>query len=256
MTRAAGPCHPPPVKRELLSLIAHTDHPIAAPLTDESVSSLLDRAVSREDARVLDLGCGSGEWLLRALARFPRLQAVGVDLSGPALAEARERAEKLGVGDRLTLHEQDADDFTDPDGFDLVLCVGAAHAFDGLPGTLAATSRHLAPGGRLLVGDGYFEREPTEEAKEMLGDSGDLKAVMRQVTDAGLVPVHAHLSTRHELDAYEWAWTGSLAAWALDHPEDPDRAQALEVSAVHRDEWLNVYRDTWGFITLVLRQLG
>ncbi|RAG83836.1 SAM-dependent methyltransferase [Streptacidiphilus pinicola] len=243
------------MNREQMSLIAHADHPIAAPLHDESVAALLDRAVGREDGRLLDLGCGSGEWLLRALVRFPRLRAVGVDLSGAALAEARTRAERLGVGDRLTLHEQDAGEFSDPDGFDLVLCVGAAHAFDGLPGTLAATAKHLAPGGRLLVGDGYFELEPNEEAKEMLGDSGDLPTVMRQVADAGLVAVHGHLSTRRELDAYEWAWTGSLASWALDHPGDPSAPLALETSARHREEWLGVYRSSWGFVTLVLRPL-
>jgi cyclopropane fatty-acyl-phospholipid synthase-like methyltransferase len=243
------------MNRQEISLLAHAGHPIAAPLHDESVASLLDHAIPREDARVLDLGCGGGEWLQRALTRYPRLRAVGVDLSAPALATARRRAEDLGVADRLTLHEQDANDFADPDGFDLVLCVGTAHAFDGLPGTLAATAEHLAPGGRLLVGDGYFEGEPTAEAKEMLGDSGDLPTVMRQVADAGLVPVHGHLSTREELDAYEWAWTGSLAGWALDHPDDPAAAQALETSAIHRNEWLTVYRDSWGFITLVLRPI-
>ncbi|WP_370119706.1 cyclopropane-fatty-acyl-phospholipid synthase family protein [Streptacidiphilus sp. MAP12-33] len=251
------------MNRDQLSLIAHTDHPVAAPLDDDTVGSLIDHAVAhaaaREDGgRVLDLGCGSGEWLLRALIRHPRLRAVGVDLSARALAEARERAERLGVADRLTLVQQDAGAFADPnggDGFDAVLCVGAAHAFDGLPGTLAATSAHLAPGGRLLVGDGYFEREPTAEAREMLGDSGDLPTVLAQVTAAGLVPVQGHLSTRRELDAYEWSWTGSLAAWALDHPQDPSSAQALELSATHREEWLRVYRDTWGFVTLVLRRL-
>lgn len=165
-------------------------------------------------------------------------------------------ADRRGVADRLTLHEQDAGEFTDPDGFDLVLCVGAAHAFGGLPGTLAAAAERLAPDGRLLVGDGYFEREATDAAKEMLGDTGDLSTVLRHVTDAGLVPVHGHLSTRQELDAYEWAWTGSLAAWALDHPDDPFSAQALERAAVHRDEWLNVYRDSWGFVSLVLRPVG
>jgi SAM-dependent methyltransferase len=241
------------MNREQISLLAHADHPIAAPLDDDSVHALLDRALAREDARILDLGCGSGEWLLRALTRFPRLRAEGVDLSAPALAEARERAERLGVADRLTLHKQDANAFADPDGFDLVLCVGAAHAFGGLPGTLAAAAGHLAPGGRLLVGDGYFEREPTEAAKEMLGDTGGLPTVMGHVTAAGLVPVHGHLSTRRELDAYEWAWTGTLANWAVDHPHDPAASQVLEISAHHRDEWLNVYRDSWGFVTLVLR---
>ncbi|GHC13047.1 hypothetical protein GCM10010348_40160 [Streptomyces anthocyanicus] len=62
-----------------------------------------------------------------------------------------------------------------------------------------------------------------------------------------------HISTRRELDDYEWAWTGALAAWALDHPADPDRAQALETATAHRDGWLRGYRDCLGFLCLVLR---
>lgn len=62
-----------------------------------------------------------------------------------------------------------------------------------------------------------------------------------------------HVSSREELDNYEWSWTGSLAAWALDHPEDPAAADALATSAQHRRDWLSVYRESWGFVTLLLR---
>lgn len=37
----------------------------------------------------LDLGCGGGEWLLRALATHPELRAEGVDVSENALEQAR-----------------------------------------------------------------------------------------------------------------------------------------------------------------------
>ncbi|NED06502.1 SAM-dependent methyltransferase, partial [Streptomyces sp. SID6648] len=45
----------------------------------------------------------------------------------------------------------------------------------------------------------------------------------------------------------------TLAGWALDHPGDPDRAQALEAAAAHREGWLRGYRDSFGFLCLVLR---
>ncbi len=242
------------MNREQISRLAHTGHPIAAPLSDESVRRLLGAGIRRGDEHVLDLGCGGGEWLLRALEAHPGLRAEGVDLSEDALAHAGEAARRLGVHERLARHRQDAGDFTSPHSFDLVLSVGATHAFGGLLPTLEAARRHLAPGGCVIVGDGFWEREPSPEAVEMLGDFADLATTVDRVTAAGWTPVQAHVSTRGELDAYEWSWTGSLAAWALDHPDDPHSAQALETASVHRTEWLRVYRDTWGFVCLVLRR--
>ncbi|MGW0459369.1 SAM-dependent methyltransferase [Streptomyces tendae] len=239
--------------RQQISRLAHADHPIAAPLDDDSVRRLLARAVPGDGARVLDLGCGGGEWLLRALTGRPRLVAEGVDISESALEHAREAAARLGVADRLTLHRADAARFAAAHRFDLVLCVGSTHAFGGLPATLTAAREHLAPGGRVLVGDGFWEREPSFEAVEMLGDLSDLPTTLERVVADGWTPVDGHISTRGELDAYEWSWTGALAAWALDHPTDPDRAQALETATAHRDAWLRAYRDCLGFLCLVLR---
>jgi hypothetical protein len=75
------------------------------------------------------------------------------------------------------------------------------------------------------------------------------------VTADGWTPVYGHVSTIEEWDDYEFSWTGSLARWALDHPDDPDAKQALEASAEHRDMWLG-YRGVLGFVTLVLRRTG
>ncbi|MGY0064924.1 SAM-dependent methyltransferase [Streptomyces sp. LZ34] len=242
------------MNRELISRLAHADHPIAAPIGDDAVRRLLEAGLPRGDERVLDLGCGGGEWLLRALAAYPGVRAEGVDISERALADARAAAEDLGASDRLALHHRDADGFSSPHPFDLVVSVGAAHAFGGLLPTLAAARRRLAPGGRVLVGDGFWEREPSPAAVEMLGEFADLATTVDRVVADGWTPVQGHVSTREELDAYEWAWTGSLASWALDHPDDPGRAEALDAAATHRSQWLRHYRDSFGFVFLILRR--
>ncbi|MFF1922571.1 SAM-dependent methyltransferase [Streptomyces sp. NPDC058221] len=242
------------MNREEISKIAHTHHPIKSPLDDDSVRQLLDHGLPRGDERVLDLGCGTGEWLIRALSARPHLRAEGVDISEIALADARARATELGVEGRLALHSTPAGDFVSPHTFDLVLSFGAAHAFGGLLPTLAAAREHLAPGGRVLVGDGFWEREPSQEAIEMLGDFADLATTVDRVVADGWTPVHGHVSTRQELDHYEWSCWGTLADWALDHSADPDGPEALALSATRRSEWLRGYRDTWGFVSLVLRR--
>jgi SAM-dependent methyltransferase len=238
--------------RQLISALAHADHPIAAPLNDESVRRLLDHAIRRGDERLLDLGCGGGDWLVRALAAHPRATAVGVDVSAPALARAEQAA--TGVRDRLALHRRDATEYTPEEPFDVVLSVGASHVFGGLLPTLRALGEHLAPGGHVLVGDGFWERPPSPDAVEMLGELDDLPTTVGRVTDDGWIPVYGHVSTREELDDYEWSWAGSLASWALDHPDDPDSGEALAAASLHRDEWLGVYRSAFGFVSLVLRR--
>ncbi|GAA2751628.1 MULTISPECIES: SAM-dependent methyltransferase [Kitasatospora] len=242
--------------RHLISRIAHRDHPIAAPLSDESVRRLLDRALRGGTAeRVLDLGCGEGAWLLRALAAHPQLRAVGVDLDAHALNLARQGAERLGVARRIGLHHVDAKEFAAKEEFDAVLCVGATHAFGGLLPTLAAVRPHLAPGGLALVGEGYWQAEPDRAALDIFGDGlADLHATVDHALADGWTPVYGHTSTQEELDDYEWSWTGSLADWALDHAAEPSGGEALRIAAEHRAEWLGGYRPFFGFVTLVLRR--
>lgn len=243
--------------RSLISELAHAHHPVAAPLSDEAVAALLARAVVRGDEQVLDLGCGEGAWLLRALAAHPALRADGVDHSPGGLTRARQAAEQLGVVRRLGLHHIAAADFVAPHRYDLVLSIGATHAFGGLLPTLAAVRRHLAPGGAVLLGESYWQRPPGQAALDGLGATPDeldeLPALVDRITADGWTIVDGHTSSDQELDAYEWSWTGSLAAWALDHPGHPDAAAATEAALAHRTRWLRGYRGTFGFVTLLLR---
>ncbi|MGW7434573.1 SAM-dependent methyltransferase [Streptomyces sp. NPDC054849] len=241
------------MSREQISMIAHADHPIKSPLDDDSVSRLLEYSLPRGDERVLDLGCGTAEWLLRALTTRPHLHAEGVDVSEAALTQARRAARELLVDERLILHRQEAADFVSPQPFDLVISVGATHAFGGLLPTLAAARRLLAPGGRVLIGESFWDRDPSPAAIEAFGDLADLATTVDHVVADGWTPVHGHVSTRSELDAYEWACWGSLAAWALDHRDEPAGAQVLETATAQRSQWLRGYRDSFGFLCLVLR---
>ncbi|WP_424210608.1 SAM-dependent methyltransferase [Streptomyces sp. BI20] len=240
------------MNRERISAIAHADHPIKAPLDDVSVRLLLDHVIRRGDERVLDLGCGTGEWLLRALVAHPGVWAEGVDVSGVSLERARQAAERLGVGERLVLHEREAAGYVSDGPFDVVLCVGSTHAFGGLLPALGAMREHVAPGGRVLVGDVFWDGVPSQEAVGLFGEVQDLAGTVERVVADGWVPLRGHVSDRRELDAYEWALWGSLGAWALERPGDPDSASALETAASRLSEWLRVYRDGFGFLSLVL----
>ena len=83
---------------------------------------LLDGVVPALEAggRVLELGCGVGSRLTALAIAFPRVQAVGVELDPELAAYGRERAAKLGVGDRVTYVVEDATTFSPVGAYDLV----------------------------------------------------------------------------------------------------------------------------------------
>lgn len=248
--------------RALVGDLAHADHPVAAPLDDASVDRLLRTALAVPPGprSVLDLGCGDGTWLLRALRLSPGLRpdlrAVGVDLSGAGFERTRTAADAEGLGDRLQLHVADAATWSAGERFDVVLSIGATHAFGGLVPTVEAAASHLHPGGRLLVGECFWEQPPSAGALAALGASADdyrdLAGTVDALRSAGWEPLTGHVSSLAEWDAYEWSWTGSLTRWALQNPDDPSSGEVLELAAQHREAWLGGYRGTLGFVTLLL----
>jgi SAM-dependent methyltransferase len=247
------------VDRQRLSSIAHSHHPIAAPIFGVNVNRLLRRADRQPAARILDLGCAEAAWALQALAHFPDGHADAVDISPHALERAEAAAAERGLADRLTLHQRDARTYP-PDGdYDLVLCVGSSHALGGFAGTLELGGRHARPDGVLVVGECFWQVAPTREALVALDatkeDFTDLAGLIDVAERAGWTPVYAHVSDAAEWDNYEWSWTGSLTEWALDNPGHPDAAEALTHAREHRDQWLRGYRDVLGFVTLVLRRI-
>jgi SAM-dependent methyltransferase len=243
------------VDRAQASAIAHRWHPVAAPVSDDNLRRLIGRLGLPAGGRLLDLGCGFGEWLFAALEAAPGTSGVGVDTSAPALDEARARAAARDLADRVVLEQADAAGW-DGEGFDAVLCIGATHAFGGLAQTLAAVRRYLRPGGRVLLGEGFWEAPPSERALRELGagpgELPDIEGLVAAAQDAGYEPGYAHLSTTAEWDHYEWSWTGALTEWALTEAPDADRPAALELAREHRRQYLAGYRRELGFATLVL----
>ena len=171
-------------------------------------------------------------------------------------SEAKREAEALGLSHRVRWDEADGSAWSDG-AFDVVICIGASHAFGGLEGTLSAIRGHLRSGGQAVVGDGIWEQPPTRAAQEALqaapNDFPDLAGLVQRAREHHFEIGYGHVSTLEEWDDYEWSWTGSLVRWALNQPSGSDhQAQALTAAREHRDAWLNGYRQQLGFVTLVL----
>ncbi|MFF6832783.1 class I SAM-dependent methyltransferase [Streptomyces sp. NPDC012438] len=110
---------------------------------------LLDAAGITGDGRVLDIGCGAGQTTRLAALRAPRGSALGLDLSGPMLAEARARAEREGVPHAL-FEQGDAQEHPFGAGaFDAAISRYGVMFFADPVAAFANIGRALRPGGRL-----------------------------------------------------------------------------------------------------------
>ncbi|MFC8490654.1 class I SAM-dependent methyltransferase [Streptomyces sp. NPDC057235] len=110
---------------------------------------LLDAAGITGDGRVLDIGCGAGQTTRFAALRAPRGSALGLDLSGPMLAEARARAEREGVPHAL-FEQGDAQEHPFGAGaFDAAISRYGVMFFADPVAAFANIGRALRPGGRL-----------------------------------------------------------------------------------------------------------
>jgi 16S rRNA (guanine966-N2)-methyltransferase len=121
------------------------------PTTGKVREALFSMLGSVDDARVLDLFCGSGGLAIEALSRGAA-KATLVDTRPGA---ARRNVEDLGLTDRVRVVRSDAARFlrrAEPESFDLVLCDPPYRLADRLAAELDPLIRAaLAEGGRVMV---------------------------------------------------------------------------------------------------------
>jgi SAM-dependent methyltransferase len=110
-------------------------------------SRLFARYALPRAARILDLGCGSGEATLRLAAMFPGAETVfGVDLMPELLAAARLR--ELPAQPSVVFEQGDGFALRFPDAhFDLVVCRHVTQLVPDAQRLLAEIQRVLKPGG-------------------------------------------------------------------------------------------------------------
>jgi SAM-dependent methyltransferase len=106
-----------------------------------------DSAALAAGGRYLELGCGVAGRILVNLRAFPALHAVGVELAEDLVAVARERADRLGLADRLTVRHEDACAFDEPESFDFGFWSQFFFPGPTRRAALAALFRSLRPGG-------------------------------------------------------------------------------------------------------------
>jgi len=123
-----------------------------SPMDDHELLSLIVRlAEPKADHHLLDVACGAG-FLVAEFARVVR-SVTGVDLSEAMLAEARKKADRLGLGNAsFELADVEALPYAD-ESFDIVSCKLALHYFPNPSRAVGEMVRVARKGGRVVLID-------------------------------------------------------------------------------------------------------
>ncbi|MDQ7991699.1 MAG: methyltransferase [Propionicimonas sp.] len=229
------------------------------PLSGARADRLVARLSRTSPSSVLDVGCGWGELLLRVLAACPAARGVGVDINEADLARGKAAAEDRGLGDRVLFTRGDAS-AAEPSMADIVVCLGSSHALsEDLGEALAALRALVRPGGRVLLGEGFFCRPPTpvELAAMWPGASADdhpsLPGLVDTAVAAGFRPEWIETATRAEWEDFESGYLADVEEWLVANPDHAEAADTRAKADAHRRRWLRGYGDVLGqaYLTLI-----
>lgn len=230
------------------------------PLSEPRADRMVRRLAATRPHTVLDIGCGWAELLLRLLDAVPGAKGTGIDVNGEDLARARRTAEARGLADRVEFVEESGLG-TRRGPADVVLCLGASQALSTAePATLEALRelrRLVTDGGRVLLGEGFWERPPTEA--ELSGmwpgataaDHYDLATLLDLAVEAGFRPEWTETAGVEEWEEFESAYQADAEVWLAGHPQHPLAAETRARLDRHRAQWMS-YRGVLGIAYLTL----
>jgi SAM-dependent methyltransferase len=237
------------------------------PLSEGRAARFTERLTRTKPSTVLDIGCGWGELMLRILSAVPEATGLGLDTDEGDLARGREAAKARGLGDRVAFVRESGVGTTRGPA-DLVLCVGASHALseaeppEHTPAALQVLRRLVTPAGRVLLGEGFWQRPPADAELAAMwpgasaGECADLARVVDLAIEAGFRPAWIEVASSEEWDDFESGYQADEEEWLAAHPGHPRAAQLREQVDQHRSHWLRGYRGILGLAYLTLVPVG
>jgi S-adenosylmethionine-diacylgycerolhomoserine-N-methlytransferase len=135
--------------------------------------ALLDELPGPPDARICEIGCGTGRNLLRLARRRPQARLYGLDVSEEMLATARHRLRRAGLDERVRVAQGSATEL-DPGavfGVPRFDAVYFSYVLSMVPDWRGAVEHALAllePGGTLAVVDFADQAEASALRRRLL----------------------------------------------------------------------------------------
>lgn len=109
----------------------------------------LDRLQDKSPRRILDAGCGGGDYTLYLARRFPEAAVRGIDIDRNLITRNQQAARLLGL-ERVTFEAADLGALSS-ESFDLIVCIDVLEHIREQRAALANLAAALAPGGTAFL---------------------------------------------------------------------------------------------------------
>lgn len=237
----------------------HEDLVFNGPLSPARADGLVRSLGPLAGRHVVDLGCGWAELLLRAVATDPGATGYGMDTDAVAIEHGRANAERRGLTGQVTLDVGDAGAWSGD--ADVLIVNGATHVWGGDPvdhteNALAAGRRLLRPGGRLLLGECYWQREPTVARLDAMRIPAAQYRALPDLVDLALAHgyrmVWLSRASQDEWDEFESRYALRRERWLADNPGSEQATEVRSAADAHRTAWLRGWQDVLGYAYLTL----
>ena len=241
--------------------ITHRGHVVCNPISEEKLACLVDLLHLPAAARVADIACGKGEFLMRLVEAYG-VHGAGVDISPFFVAEAERRLRARVPQAAITFTRMDGACFKpdNPNSLALASCIGASWIFGGYAQTLDALLGMVEPDGWVIVGEPYWLREPSDEYLRASGLKRDAFGSHAENVEAGerrgLDLVHTLVSSKDDWDRYEGLQWYAVADYARTDEDDADLPELLERVAREKSIYLRWGREALGWAIYVFRCRG
>ena len=238
--------------------ITHRENVVCNPTSEDKLARLVSLLRLPSEARVADIACGKGEFLIRLTETYG-VRGIGVDISPFCIADAQRQLQARAPGAEVVFSQMNGSDFRPkaPRSLTLASCTGASWVFGGHAQTLNALSAMVVPGGWVIVGEPYWLQDPPEEYLAASGVSRDGFGTHSGNVEAGEVRglelVHTFVSNKDDWDRYEGLQWYATAEYARGHADDPDLPELLERVTKAKVVYLRWGRDTLGWAIYVFR---
>lgn len=210
------------------------------PLSEDHAALLITQVSSA--TRILDLGCGWAELLLRMLIANPDATGEGYDTDKNLINRAIVSAVKYGIQDRVTFHCADAT--TAAGEFDLIICIGVTHIWGDVASTQKFLQPLLTPNGKILFGTGIWLKPRSSELKEIFGDLPTSEELVNTIRTTGFNSIYTKPASLDEWDEFETRWRSGL--------ETSGDAELIAFAEERKREYEEGYRGVLGFEYVVL----
>ena len=233
--------------------VAERDIEIQNPITDRKLRLLDDYCDIRDGLKILDVGCGKA-WVMRQWAERFDIEGIGLELNRRFIDFARRAAAAKRIGHKLDfVHGRALDYKPEPQGFDIVMCLGATFALGGFVEALEWMARAAKPGAAIVVGDITLKHHPVLRTGPLPHDTIESIGVIERHG----AEVSATISASEaDFERYASHHRHSTLVWARQNPDHPEMTEVLKKS---REDWMHfqkTIRPQLGWTIFVARRAG